>query len=135
MTCMDSRLDPFRILGIGPGDAKILRNAGARVTSDVLRTLVLAVYLLGVDRILVMPHSNCRMAQSNEEQIHALIKQEYDVDTRSLEFQTSPDQLSALRYDLTRISSDPFIPKSVALVGAMFDVRSGVLTPVDVDVS
>lgn len=135
VTCMDSRLDPFRILGIGPGDAKILRNAGARVTSDVLRTLVLAVYLLGVDRILVMPHSNCRMAQSNEAQIHALIQQEFDVDTRSLEFQTAPDQLSALRYDLTRISSDPFIPESVALVGAVFDVKSGVLTPVDIDFS
>jgi carbonic anhydrase len=59
VTCMDSRVNPLAVVGMNAGDAKILRNAGARVTEDVLRTLVLATYLLGVDRILVMPHSNC----------------------------------------------------------------------------
>ena len=48
LTCMDSRIEPLAMLGLAPGDAKILRNAGARVTDDVLRTLVLASYLLGV---------------------------------------------------------------------------------------
>ena len=47
VTCMDSRIEPLPMLGLAPGDAKILRNAGARVTDDVLRTLVLASYLLG----------------------------------------------------------------------------------------
>ena len=51
LTCMDSRIEPLPLLGLRPGDAKILRNAGARVTDDVLRTLVLASYLLGVDRV------------------------------------------------------------------------------------
>ncbi|HEY4899106.1 MAG TPA: carbonic anhydrase, partial [Candidatus Nanopelagicaceae bacterium] len=60
VTCMDSRIDPLQIVGMHPGDAKILRNAGARVTDDVLRTLVLATYLLGVYRVLVMPHTACR---------------------------------------------------------------------------
>ena len=58
---MDSRIDPLRMLGMAPGDVKILRNAGARVTEDVLRTLVLACYLLDVNRVLVMPHTRCRM--------------------------------------------------------------------------
>lgn len=48
VTCMDSRIAPLAIVGMKPGDAKILRNAGARVTDDVLRTLVLATHLLGV---------------------------------------------------------------------------------------
>ncbi|MEI8149648.1 MAG: carbonic anhydrase, partial [Actinomycetes bacterium] len=60
VTCMDSRIDPLRIVGMSAGDAKILRNAGARVTEDVLRTLVLATHLLGVNRVLVMPHTDCR---------------------------------------------------------------------------
>ena len=59
ITCMDSRIDPLRIVGMKAGDAKILRNAGARVTEDVLRTLILATTLLNVDRILVMPHTDC----------------------------------------------------------------------------
>jgi carbonic anhydrase len=64
VTCMDSRINPLSVMGMSSGDAKILRNAGARVTEDVLRTLVLATYLLGVKKILVMPHTNCRMASA-----------------------------------------------------------------------
>src|SRR5690606_18949451 len=60
VTCMDSRIEPLDMLGLKPGDAKILRNAGARVTDDTLRTLVLAVYLLGVNRVIVLPHTRCK---------------------------------------------------------------------------
>ena len=66
ITCMDSRISPLAVVGMQAGDAKILRNAGARVTDDVLRTLVLASYLLGVNRVLVMPHTDCRMARDDE---------------------------------------------------------------------
>src|SRR3954453_13309411 len=66
LTCMDSRIDPLAMLGLQAGDAKILRNAGARVTDDVLRTLVLATYLLGVHRVMVVAHTNCRMAGGDE---------------------------------------------------------------------
>ena len=132
ITCMDSRLDPFRILGIGPGDAKILRNAGARVTEDVLRTLVLATYLLGVNRVLVMPHTGCRMVGASESEIHELIQEEFGVDTRSLEFRTATDQEAALRSDVTRIRSYPLLPDGLAIVGAVFDVKTGRLSsPVD----
>ena len=58
VTCMDSRISPLAVVGMQAGDAKILRNAGARVTDDVLRTLVLASYLLGVNRVLVMPYKS-----------------------------------------------------------------------------
>ncbi len=133
ITCMDSRIDPFGTLGIGPGDAKILRNAGARVTDDVLRTLVLAVYLLGVTRILVMPHTNCRMAQSSEAELHALIESRYGVDTRSLEFQTAQDQEQALHADMIRIHAYPLLPETVAIGGAMLDVTTGLLRPVPLD--
>ena len=83
ITCMDSRISPLALVGMQPGDAKILRNAGARVTDDVLRTLVLATYLLGVNRILVMPHTDCRMANESESQIHQTIEDKFGVDTRS----------------------------------------------------
>src|SRR3954449_1990820 len=74
LTCMDSRIDPLRMLGLKAGDAKILRNAGGRVTDDVLRTLVLARYLLGVDRFMVVAHTKCRMAGSTEEGVHDAIE-------------------------------------------------------------
>ena len=131
VTCMDSRISPLAVVGMASGDAKILRNAGARVTEDVLRTLVLATYLLGVDRILVMPHTDCRMAQSKEEDIHSTISQLYGVDTRSLEFRTVLDQRKALATDVTRIRSYPLLRKGVVVAGAMYDVSTGVLEPLD----
>lgn len=130
VTCMDSRIKPLEVVGMGEGDAKILRNAGARVTEDIIRTLVLATYLLGVDRILVMPHTNCKMATGDEDEIHALIMQEYGVDTRSLEFRTVTDQVDALRRDVTRLRSFPLLREGVAIVGGIYDVQSGALEPI-----
>lgn len=129
VTCFDSRIDPLRIVGMVAGDAKIVRNAGARVTDDVLRTLVLATGLLGVTRVLVMPHTDCRMATSDEAGIHAKILDASGVDTRSIEFRTAPDQRAALREDVQRIRSFPLLPLGLTVMGAMYDVRTGQLHP------
>ena len=131
VTCMDSRISPLAVVGMQAGDAKILRNAGARVTDDVLRTLVLASYLLGVLRVLVMPHTDCRMAISDEASIHATIKNQFGVDTSSLEFCTSADQREALAEDVARIRSYPLLQKGVSVAGAIYNVSTGQLEPVD----
>ena len=131
VTCMDSRINPLSVVGMKSGDAKILRNAGARVTEDVLRTLVLATYLLGVKRILIMPHTNCRMAMGEEADIHALIQKEHGVDTRSLEFRTVSDQRAALITDVNRVRSYPLLNAGVVVGGTIYDVTSGKITPVD----
>ncbi len=131
VTCMDSRISPLAVVGMRAGDAKILRNAGARVTDDVLRTLVLASYLLGVNRVLVMPHTDCRMAIADEATIHATIKNQFGVDTRSLEFCTSADQREALAEDVARIRSYPLLQKGVSVAGAIYNVSTGQLAPVD----
>ena len=127
VTCMDSRIDPLRIVGMSSGDAKILRNAGARVTEDVLRTLILATTLLNVSRILVMPHTDCRMASGTEEQIHATILERSGIDTRSVEIRTVSDQISALKSDLVRIEKFPLLPKNIEVIGAIYNVKTGEL--------
>lgn len=130
VTCIDSRIDPLRLLGMQAGDAKIVRNAGARVTEDVLRTLVLATHLLGVDRILVMPHTDCKMASAEEHEIHDEIMSRNGVNTRSLEFRTVKDQHAALAKDVERVRAFPFIKTGAIVGGAIYDVHSGHLTPV-----
>lgn len=132
ITCMDSRISPLAIVGMQPGDVKILRNAGARVTEDVLRTLVLASFLLGVNRILVMPHTDCRMASATEPEIHETILAEHGVDTRSIEFRTVRDQQSALATDVLRIRSHPLLANGVTVGGALYDVHTGKLIPADI---
>ena len=131
VTCMDSRISPLAVVGMQAGDAKILRNAGARVTDDVLRTLVLASYLLGVNRVLVMPHTDCRMATADEASIHATIQQQFGVDTSSLEFRTASNQRDALAEDVARIRSYPLLQKGVSVAGAIYSVSTGQLEPVD----
>jgi carbonic anhydrase len=124
VTCMDSRIDPLGVLGLEPGDAKILRNAGARVTEDVLRTLVLAHHLLGVGRVMVMAHTDCRMAADTEDAVHAAIADTGGPDTRSMSFLVSPDQEAALRADVQRISSWPYLP-GVTVGGFLLDLGTG----------
>jgi carbonic anhydrase len=129
VTCMDSRINPLSVIGMKSGDVKILRNAGARVTEDVLRTLVLATYLLNVSRILVMPHTDCKMAELSESEIHKIIDEQYGVNTSSLEFRTTKDQLGALASDLNRIRAYPLLRQGVSVAGAIYDVKTGAITP------
>lgn len=131
VTCMDSRISTLAVVGIQASDANILRNAGAHITDDVLRTLVLASYLLGVNRVLVMPHTDCQMAISDEANIHVTIECRFVVDTSSLEFRTSSNQRESLADDVTRIRSYPLLQKGVSVAGAIDNVSSGQLEPVD----
>ncbi len=126
VTCMDSRISPLEMLGLKPGDAKILRNAGARVTDDVLRTLVLGAYLLNVSRVLVVAHTDCRMTKVTDEQVHTELLSR-GVDTRSLEFRTIGNQLAELRGDVQKIRSWPYLPADLPVLGCVYDVKTGLL--------
>jgi len=124
LTCMDSRIEPLAMLGLAPGDAKVLRNAGARVTDDVLRTLVLARYLLGVERVMVVVHTRCRMVGGSEQEVHAAVRAAGGPDTRSVSFLVATDQEEALRTDVQRIRSYPYLVDTVT-GGFRYDVDSG----------
>jgi carbonic anhydrase len=115
-----------------PGDVKILRNAGARVTDDVLRTLVLATWLLNVNRILVMPHTDCKMASATEAEMHEAIMDQSGIDTRGIEIRTVKDQVAALATDIQRIRSFPLLPAELTVAGAIYDVNNGTLLPQDI---
>ncbi len=127
LTCMDSRIAPLEMLGLRPGDAKILRNAGARVTDDVLRTLVLASYLLGVDRVMVVAHTKCRMTGGSEDEVHAAVSANGGPDTRSLSFLVTDDLDAAVRSDVQRIRSWPYL-EHLRAGGFVYDVDTGRLT-------
>src|SRR3954454_9370043 len=73
VTCMESRIDPLRMVGLKPGDAKIFRNPGGRVTPQAMEALVLGAHLLNVNRILVIPHTRCAMASNSEAELRARI--------------------------------------------------------------
>jgi carbonic anhydrase len=129
LTCIDSRIEPLAMLGLEPGDAKILRNAGARVTDDVLRTLVLASYLLGVERLMVIAHTDCRMATDDEEELHAAIEDAGGPDTRRVGFLVAADQEETLRADAELVRSSAYLSR-VEVGGFMYDVHTGRLSQI-----
>ncbi|MHB8572604.1 MAG: beta-class carbonic anhydrase [Candidatus Dormibacteria bacterium] len=127
VTCIDSRIDPLALLGLVPGDAKIIRNAGARVTNDVLRSLILATHLLGVHRICVMQHTECAMVGSTDEDLRRRISAAGGVDVSDWDFMSSLDQAATLRSDLDIIRACPALSPDLTLGGFIVDVRTGAL--------
>ena len=128
VTCMDSRIVPLEMLGLGHGDAKIFRNPGGRVTPQALEALVLGVHLLGVDRILVVPHTRCAMAGSTEEELQRRVSESAGMDASWQPFHVVADQLEALGDDVHRVRSHPLIPDRVRVGGFLYDVDTGLLT-------
>jgi carbonic anhydrase len=130
LTCMDTRIEPLPMLGLRPGDAKILRNAGARVTDDVLRGLVMAAHLLDVDRVMVVAHTNCAAASGTDDDIRARIHDAGGDGVDDIEFLASPDQQATLQADLQRARAVPALA-GVTFGVFVYDVDTGRLAPVD----
>lgn len=129
LTCIDTRIEPLPMLGLVPGEAKILRNAGARVTDDVLATLALARYLLDVERVMVVAHTHCRMSAASEDELHDAIAAADGPDTRSLSFAVGAGREGTLRQDVQRIRSSPYLA-GIEAGGFVYDVESGRVFPV-----
>ena len=117
VTCMDSRIAPLHMLGLEPGDAKIFRNPGGRVTPQALEALVLGVHLLNVNRILVVPHTRCAVASNTEEELHERVSASAGMDATWQQFHVVDDQEAALREDVRKVTSHPLIPDSVEVGG------------------
>jgi carbonic anhydrase len=127
VTCMDSRIDPLRMLGLQPGDAKIFRNPGGRVNPLALEALVMAVHLLNVRRILVVPHTRCAVAGTTQAEMRQRIEEASGLTASWQSFHTVPDQLEALGEDVRKVRTHPLIPDDVRVGGFIYDVDTGLL--------
>lgn len=131
VTCMDSRIDPLGMLGLKPGDAKIFRNPGGRITPQALEALVLAVHLLNVDRVVVVPHTRCAMASSSEHELQERVGASVGHDVSWQSFGVVTDQVAALRDDLAKVRTHPLIPDTTKIGGFIYDVDTGLINPIE----
>ena len=131
VTCMDSRIDPLRMIGLMPGDAKIFRNPGGRVNDDALEALVLGTHLLGVERVLVVPHTRCAVASNSEDDLREKVAASAGKDASWMTFHVIEDQVRALRADVAKVRSHPLIAKGTLVGGFIYDVDTGLLKPID----
>jgi carbonic anhydrase len=127
VTCMDSRIDPLGMLGLKPGDAKIFRNPGGRITGAALEALVLGVHLLNVNRILIIPHTKCAMSSATEVEFREKIGASAGQDASWQGFHVVRDQLAALEEDVRAVRSHPLVPDTVKVGGFRYDVDTGLL--------
>jgi carbonic anhydrase len=130
VTCIDTRIDPLKAFGLIPGDAKVIRNAGARVTEDVLRSLVIASHVLGVNRVALIQHTDCGVAKNDQETITEVVEDLTGEKVGDFDFLTIADQLETLRVDAEKIRSYRLMPQGTEVGTFMFDVHSGALTQV-----
>jgi carbonic anhydrase len=130
VTCMDSRIDPLGMIGLQPGDAKILRNPGGRVTASVLIALVVAANLLEVERILIVEHTRCAMASATEHELKVRLSDAAGVDASWLTVDVITDQAATIAADVAKVRAHPLIRSSVEIGGFLYDVDTGLLTTV-----
>ena len=123
VTCMDARIDVFAVLGLHLGEAHVIRNAGGRVTEDVLRSLALSSGVLGIDTAVVMQHTKCGLFGVNNEQLRELTGAD-------LGFLPIDDHAAALREDVAVLAGTPYLSRLKLIAGLVYDVESGKLEDV-----
>jgi carbonic anhydrase len=129
VSCMDSRMDTFKMLGLDHGDAHIIRNGGGVVTDDVIRSLVLSQRLLGTIEIILVHHTDCGMEKVTGDEMLDELEAETGVrPSWSLESFKDPEQ--DVRQSIRRLQLNPFIAHKDHIRGFVYHVDDGRLVEV-----
>jgi carbonic anhydrase len=129
VACMDARLDVYRILGLGDGEAHVIRNAGGVITDDEIRSLAISQRLLGTKEIILIHHTDCGMLTFTDDEFKRAIQDETGIKPEwAAEAFSDPEE--DVRQSLRRIEASPFVTKHESLRGFVFDVATGRLNEV-----
>jgi carbonic anhydrase len=128
LTCMDARIDVYKILGLTEGDAHVIRNAGGIVTEDSLRSIFVSERLLGTEEIILIQHTECGMLDLDEDLIRRQVRSEAGVDL-PFDLGSITDLEGSVRSGIGELRRSAFI-RDIAIHGFVYDVRTGLLSPV-----
>lgn len=132
LTCMDVRLS-IRTLGLREGDAHIIRNAGGIVTDDTLRSLVVSHYLVGTAEFMVINHTDCGLMHTSEQRMRARIQNRTGTAAVApASFYTFQNVEENVRHQLQKLRTHPWVPKTVAVRGFVYDVTRGRLREISI---
>jgi carbonic anhydrase len=128
VSCMDARIDVYKLFGLNPGEAHVIRNAGGIVTDDVMRSLTLSQALLGTREIILVQHTSC-----------GLIGQEDDLRQKVADATgTEPawpigaftDLEESVRRQVELLRESPHLPAGESARGFVYEVETGRLREV-----
>jgi carbonic anhydrase len=129
IACMDARLNVYAVLGLGEGEAHVIRNAGGVVTDDQIRSLAISQRLLGTREIILIHHTDCGMLTFTDDAFKRSIQDETGIKP-AWSAEAFPDLDEDVRQSIARIKASPFIPHRDAIRGFVFDVATGKLNEV-----
>ncbi|GIG19863.1 carbonic anhydrase [Cellulomonas chitinilytica] len=129
VACMDARLDVHGLLGLAPGEAHVIRNAGGAVTDDVIRSLAISQRLLGTREVVLVHHTDCGMLTFTDDAFKQSIQDETGI-RPPWAAEAFSDLAVDVRQSIARITASPFVPHTDAVRGFVFDVATGLLDEV-----
>ncbi len=129
VACMDARLNPYGLLGLAEGDAHIIRNAGGVVTDDEIRSLAISQRLLGTEEIVLIHHTDCGMLTFTDDEFKRSVQDDVGIKPEWAA-ESFSDLDEDVRQSIARIKASPFIPRTDAVRGFVYDVHTGGLREV-----
>jgi carbonic anhydrase len=129
IACMDARLNVYGMLGLTEGDAHVIRNAGGVVTDDAIRSLAISQRLLGTEEIILIHHTGCGMLTFTDDDFKSAIEKDTGIKP-AWAAEAFPDLDADVRQSIARIKASPFIPKTDAVRGFVYEVETGRLREV-----
>ena len=138
VTCMDCRLDPAKFADLTEGDAHVIRNAGGRVTDDVIRSLLISYKMLGTKEWFIIQHTHCGMQGFTNEEARDLFAADADVhgidatEAHYIDFMPISGSIEEnLVRDVRRLRTHPLVPASIRIHAYVYDVNTGRLSRVE----
>ena len=129
VACMDARLDTQSLLGIGEGDAHVIRNAGGVVTDDAIRSLMISQRLLGTTSIMLIHHTDCGMLTFRDDDVKDAIMADTGL-RPAFALEAFADLEGDVRQSMARIQASPFIPNKDDVRGFVYDCATGKLNEI-----
>ncbi|HEX4659552.1 MAG TPA: carbonic anhydrase [Streptosporangiaceae bacterium] len=129
IACMDARLNVYAILGLNEGESHVIRNAGGVVTDDEIRSLAISQRLLGTTEIILIHHTVCGMLTFTDDAFKRSIQDETGIKP-AWSAESFTDLEEDVRQSIARIKASPFVPRTDAVRGFIFDVATGRLNEV-----
>jgi carbonic anhydrase len=131
LACMDSRILFEHCLGLHPGDAHMIRNAGGIATDDALRSLIVSHHLLDTQEFIIINHTDCGLLKVREEELKARLTEKMGASAdEPSHFHAFDDLETNVRLQMHRVKSHPWIPKEIPVRGFIYDVKTGRLKEV-----
>jgi carbonic anhydrase len=129
LTCMDARVDISAVLGLRPGDAHVIRNAGGRASAEALRALAISQAVMHTREVMVIHHTECALGRFSQAQLEEMISaangQRFTDDLDCFD-----DPTAAIAEDLARLRAYPYLPYRDKIRGFIYDLSANALTEV-----